>query len=82
MEDGRKRNSNREALGTRLQCFGRAKTKVAETFHTFDEEEIAELLPKIKTRQEKQVIKAPVHVKAMIMTFTFQDRPAYLVKKT
>ena len=55
---------------------------MAETFHTFDEEEIAELLPKIKTRQEKQVIKAPVHVKAMIMTFTFQDRPAYLVKKT
>ena len=55
---------------------------MAETFHTFDEEEIAELLPKIKTRQEKQVIKAPVHVKAMIMTFTFKDRPAYLVKKT
>ena len=54
---------------------------MAETFHTFGEEEIAELLPKIKTRQEKQVIKA-LHVKAMIMTFTFQDRPAYLVKKT
>ena len=43
---------------------------MAEAFHTFGEEEIAELLPKIKTRQEKQVIKALVHVKAMIMTFT------------
>ena len=43
---------------------------MAEAFHTFGEEEIAELLPKIKTRQEKQVTKALVHVKAMIMTFT------------
>ena len=50
--------------------FWQSKTKVAEAFHTFGEEEIAELLPKIKTRQEKQVIKALVHVKAMIMTFT------------
>ena len=49
--------------------FWQSKTKVAEAFHTFGEEEIAELLPKIKTRQEKQVIKALVHVKAMIMTF-------------
>ena len=49
--------------------FWQSKTKVAEAFHTFGEEEIAELLPKIKTRQEKQVIKA-LHVKAMIMTFT------------
>ena len=46
--------------------FWQSKTKVAEAFHTFDEEEIVELLPKIKTRQEKQVIKALVHVKAMI----------------
>ena len=50
--------------------FWQSKTKVAEAFHTFGEEEIAELLPKIKTRQEKQVTKALVHVKAMIMTFT------------
>ena len=50
--------------------FWLSKTKVAEAFHTFGEEEIAELLPKIKTRQEKQVTKALVHVKAMIMTFT------------
>ena len=49
--------------------FWQSKTKVAEAFHTFGEEEMAELLPKIKTRQEKQVIKA-LHVKAMIMTFT------------
>ena len=50
--------------------FWQSKTKVAEAFHTFGEEEIAELLPKIKTRQEKQVTKALVHVKALIMTFT------------
>ena len=49
--------------------FWQSKTKVAEAFHTFGEEEIVELLPKIKTRQEKQVIEALVHVKAMIMTF-------------
>jgi len=36
--------------------FWQSKTKVAEAFHTFGEEEIAELLLKIKTRQEKQVI--------------------------
>ena len=50
--------------------FWQGKTKVAEVFHTFGEEEIAELLPKIKTRRERQVIKALVHVKAMIMSFT------------
>ena len=50
--------------------FWQSKTKVAEAFHTFGEEEIAELLPKIKTRRERQVIKALVHVKAMIMSFT------------
>ena len=50
--------------------FWQGKTKVAEAFHTFGEEEIAELLPKIKTRRERQVIKALVHVKAMIMSFT------------
>ena len=50
--------------------FWQGKTKVAEAFYTFGEEEIAELLPKIKTRQERQVIKALVHVKAMIMSFT------------
>ena len=50
--------------------FWQSKIKVAEAFHTFSEEEIAELLPKIKTRQEEQVIKGPVHVKAMIMPFT------------
>ena len=50
--------------------FWQGKTKVAEAFHTFGEEEMAELLPKIKTRRERQVIKALVHVKAMIMLFT------------
>ena len=50
--------------------FWQSKTKVAEAFDTFGEEEIAELLPKIKTLQERQVIKALVHVKAMIMSFT------------
>ena len=50
--------------------FWQSKPKVAEAFHTFGEEEIAELLPKIKTRQERQVIKALVHVKAMMMSFT------------
>ena len=50
--------------------FWQGKTKVAEAFHTFGEEEIVELLPKIKTRRERQVIKALVHVKAMIISFT------------
>ena len=64
--------------------FWQSKTKVAEAFHTFGEEEIAELLPKIKTRQEKQVIKA-LHCKGDDNDFypsTFQARPDDFVKKT
>jgi len=40
-----KRNGNQEALGTKLPCFGKAVDN-DETFHTFCEEEQAELLPK------------------------------------
>ena len=64
--------------------FWQSKTKVAEVFHTFGEEEIAELLPKINTQQEKQVIKALVHVKAMIMPFTlllFRLVPPILLRR-
>ena len=35
----------RNALGTKLPCFGKA-VDYGETFHTFFEEEKAELLPK------------------------------------
>ena len=41
----RKRDGNREALGTRLLCFGRA-VESGETFQTFREEKVTKLLPK------------------------------------
>ena len=45
-------NGNREALGMRLCSFGRA-VENGGTFHTFLEEEIAELLPKTSQEQNE-----------------------------
>ena len=69
---GRRKKKGQQSRRPRdeVAFFLAEQNKRGGSIYTFGEEEIAELLLKIKTRQETQVIKALVHLKAMIMPFT------------
>ena len=46
-------DGNREALGTKLLCFGRA-VENGGTFYTFYEEELHEIVPKTMARTARK----------------------------